>query len=160
MNATPPTETIGVISDTHGLLRPEVATRLQGVSRILHAGDVGQQDVFDQLNAIAPTIAVRGNVDRGGWAEELPWHESVEVGEHLVYLTHIREEIDLDPAAADIKVVIYGHTHAPMIEQKGTVLWFNPGSVGPTRFSLPVSMGYLHLYADGSIEPELIELES
>ena len=157
--STFPEETIGVISDTHGLLRPEVIEHLQGVSRILHAGDVGEQEVLDQLRAIAPVIAVRGNVDRRGWAEELPWHEAVEVGEQLVYLTHIREEIDLDPVAADIKVVIFGHTHAPLIETKGGVIWFNPGSVGPRRFSLPVSMGYLHLKPDGSLSTELIELD-
>lgn len=152
-------ETIAVISDTHGLMRPELRTHLQGISRILHAGDVGRPEVLDELRLFAPVTAVRGNVDHGGWAEELPWHESVEVGEHLVYLTHIRAEIDLDPEAADVKLVIFGHTHAPVIEQKGTVTWFNPGSVGPRRFSLPVSMGYLHLHADGSLEPELIELE-
>ena len=151
-------ETIGVISDTHGLLRLEAVHRLQGVSLILHAGDVGQPEVLDELREIAPVIAVRGNVDRGGWAVELPWHESVEVGDNLVYLTHIREEIDLLPEAAGIQVVIFGHTHSPLIEQTENVLWFNPGSIGPRRFSLPISMGYLHLKQDGSLEPELIEL--
>lgn len=152
-------ETAGVISDTHGLLRPEVIERLQGVSRILHAGDIGRQDVLDQLLAIAPVVAVRGNVDRGGWAAEIPWHDSVEIGEHLVYLTHIRDEIDLIPEAAGIEMVIFGHTHAPVIDRKQSVVWFNPGSVGPRRFSLPVSMGYLHLNSDGSLEPELIQLD-
>lgn len=152
-------ETIGVISDTHGLLRPEVCEKLQGVSRILHAGDIGRQEVLNRLREIAPVNAVRGNVDRGGWADEIPWHDSVELGEHLVYLTHIREEIDLNPAAAGIKMVIFGHSHAPLIEERGSVLWFNPGSIGPRRFSLPVSMGYLHLHRDGSLEPELLELD-
>lgn len=152
-------ETIGVISDSHGLLRPEVIERLEGVSRILHAGDIGRQDVLERLSAIAPVVAVRGNVDQGAWADEIPWHETVEIGQHLVYLTHIREEIDLNPQAAGIEAVVFGHTHAPAIEQKGSVIWFNPGSIGPRRFSLPVSMGYLHLNADGSLEPELIELD-
>lgn len=151
---------MGVISDSHGLLRPEVCEHLQGVSRILHAGDVGRRQVLDQLKAIAPVVAVRGNVDRGEWADDLPWHESLEVGEHLVYLTHIREEIDLDPQAAGIELVIFGHTHSPAIDRDGSVIWFNPGSIGPRRFSLPVSMGYLHLNSDGSLEPELIRLES
>jgi putative phosphoesterase len=104
-------------------------------------------------------VAVRGNVDQGGWANELRWHESVEIGEHLIYLTHIREEIDLNPEAAGIELVIFGHTHSPVIEQNGSVIWFNPGSIGPRRFSLPVSMGYLHLNSDGSLEPELIDLD-
>lgn len=152
-------ETIGVISDSHGLLRPEVSDRLQGAARILHAGDVGRQEVLDQLNEIAPVVAVRGNVDHGSWADELPWHESVAIGDHLVYLTHIREEIDLVPQAAGIGMVIFGHTHSPVIERHGSVSWFNPGSIGPRRFSLPVSMGFLHLNSDGSLEPELIELD-
>lgn len=153
-------ETIGVISDSHGLLRPEVSERLEGVSRILHAGDVGRPEVLDHLRAIAPVVAVRGNVDRGEWADKLPWHESVEIGEHLIYLTHIREEIDLDPRAAGLELVIFGHTHSPVIDREGSVTWFNPGSIGPRRFSLPVSMGYLHLNSDGSLVPELIRLES
>lgn len=152
-------ETIGVISDSHGLLRPEVAEHLRGVSQILHAGDVGRREVLDQLRDIAPVVAVRGNVDRGRWADGLPWHESIEVGEHLIYLTHIREEIDLVPQAAGIEMVIFGHTHSPVIERNGGVVWFNPGSVGPRRFSLPVSMGYLHLNSDGSLTPEWIELD-
>lgn len=152
-------ETIGVISDSHGLLRPAVNERLRGVSRILHAGDIGRQDVLDRLSAIAPVVAVRGNVDHGVWAESIPRHETVEIGEHLVYLTHIREAIDLTPEAAGIEMVIFGHTHSPVIDQQGSVTWFNPGSIGPRRFSLPVSMGYLHLNSDGSLEPELIVLD-
>lgn len=152
-------ETVGVISDTHGLLRPEVIKRLHGVSRIFHAGDIGEPEILDELRAIAPVTAVCGNWDRHLWRDKLPLHEAIQVGEHLVYLTHIREEIDLDPEAARISMVIYGHTHSPLIEQRGDVTWFNPGSVGPRRFSLPISMGLLHLETDGTLRPELIELD-
>ena len=151
-------ETIGVISDTHGLLRPEVLEKLRGVSRILHAGDVGKPEILEQLAAIAPVTAVRGNVDHDPRLMDLPLHEAVEIGGNLVYLTHIREEIDLDPEAAEISCVIFGHTHSSLIETKGNVTWFNPGSIGPKRFQLPVSMGLLKVQEDGSLEPELIDL--
>ena len=157
MNQQAP-RTIGVISDTHGLLRPEALDRLQGVSEILHAGDVGDPQILDQLQEIAPVTAVRGNVDRGTWADELPESESLEIGEHLVHIRHIREEIDLDPVAAQMSCVIFGHTHAPLLEEKQGVVWFNPGSIGPRRFSLPITMGLLHLKENGELEPELIEL--
>lgn len=152
------TETIGIISDTHGLLRPEALEYLRGVSRILHAGDVGKPEILEQLATIAPVTAVRGNVDYQGTLLELPLHEAVQVGEQLIYVTHIREEIDLDPEAAGISMVIFGHTHSPLIETKGKVTWFNPGSIGPKRFQLPVSMGLLKVQEDGSLEPELIDL--
>lgn len=152
-------ETIGVISDTHGLLRPEVLEKLRGVSRILHAGDVGKPEILEQLAAIAPVTAVRGNVDHDPRLMDLPLHEAVEIGSNLVYLTHIREEIDLDPEAAEISCVIFGHTHSPLIERKRNVTWFNPGSIGPKRFQLPVSMGLLKVQEDGSLEPELIDLD-
>jgi len=153
------TETLGVISDTHGLLRPEAVQKLQGVSRILHAGDVGDLSVLKQLRDIADVITVRGNVDHNPGVADLPLHEAVEVGDHLIYLTHIREQIDLDPEAAEMSMVIFGHTHSPLIEQTNGVTWFNPGSIGPRRFRLPVSMGYLHLEEDGSLRAELIELD-
>lgn len=153
------TETIGIISDTHGLLRPEVIEKLQGVSRILHAGDVGDPVILAQLTNIAPLTVVRGNVDYSGSLANLPLHEAVEVGEHLIYITHIQEEIDLDPETSEMSMVIFGHTHSPVIEQRGSVTWFNPGSVGPRRFNLPVSMGFLHLQEDGTLRPELLELD-
>jgi putative phosphoesterase len=156
---TAKTEKIGIISDTHGLLRPEVIERLQGVSRILHAGDVGSPEILDRLTNIAPLTVVRGNVDYQGTLGDLPLHEAMEVGEHLVYITHIQEEIDLDPETAEMSMVIFGHTHSPVIEQRGSITWFNPGSVGPRRFSLPVSMGFLHLEEDGTLRPELVELD-
>lgn len=150
--------TIGVVSDTHGLLRDDAVAALQGVSQILHAGDVGDPEILDQLAEIAPVTAVRGNVDRGDWANELPEWETVEVGDHLIYLRHIREEIDLNPYEAGVSCVIFGHTHSPLREKKGSVIWFNPGSIGPRRFSLPISMGLLHIDQDGTLDAELIEL--
>jgi uncharacterized protein len=156
---TPIEATWGIVSDTHGLLRPQVLDRLFGVERILHAGDVGDPEILDRLSEVAPVSAVRGNVDRGGWANRLPVTESIEFGPHLLYLIHILDEIDLVPEAAQIHMVIYGHTHTPRIEEKRGVTYFNPGSLGPRRFSLPISMGLLHRHADGSLHPELIELE-
>lgn len=151
--------TWGVISDTHGLLRPEAFEHLEGVERILHAGDVGKLEVIERLNELAPVQAVRGNVDRGDWADVLPMTEAIEFGPHLLYLIHILDDIDLIPEAAEISMVIYGHTHVPKIDEKNGVTYFNPGSLGPRRFSLPVSMGRLHLLSDGSLRPELVELE-
>ncbi|HSG69194.1 MAG TPA: metallophosphoesterase family protein [Planctomycetaceae bacterium] len=151
--------TWGVISDTHGLLRSEAFEHLKEVERILHAGDVGNPEVIERLVELAPVQAVRGNVDRGGWANVLPMTEAIEFGPHLLYLIHILDDIDLIPEAAGISTVIYGHTHVPKIEEKQGVTYFNPGSLGPRRFSLPVSMGRLHLLSDGSLLPELIELE-
>ena len=147
-----------MISDTHGLLRPEVVARLEGSDLVIHAGDVGDPAILDRLRAIAPVVAVRGNVDRGGWAEALPMTEVVEAGEHLLYLLHIREELDLDPAAAGMSMVITGHTHKPLVETKKGVVYLNPGSVGPRRFSLPVSMARLTVQ-DSRLDHELLKLD-
>ena len=149
--------TIGLISDTHGMLRPEAGDALRGCDRILHAGDVGSPSVLDQLRALAPVTAVRGNVDIGGWAEALPTLEVVEVAGVTMCLIHDLDDLDLDPAAARLDAVISGHSHCPESRRSNGVLYVNPGSAGPRRFSLPVSVGRL-LITRGTVEAELIEL--
>ena len=151
-------KTWGVVSDTHGLMREEVFPHLEGVEHILHAGDVGDMKIIERLNQIAPVTAVRGNIDRRSAAAELPLIEHIEFDQHLISMVHIREDLDLIPEAAGIPLVVFGHTHQPLIQHKGPVCYFNPGSIGPRRFSLPISMGRLHLLADGTLLPELIEL--
>jgi uncharacterized protein len=144
---------IGVISDTHGLLRPEALQALEGVDRILHAGDVGSPDILSALARIAPVDAVRGNVDHGSWADALSLDRIVTLGGVRIYMTHIRE--DARPEDAD--VVIFGHSHQPLIETVGSTLWFNPGSAGPRRFRLPVTLGLLRI-EDGEAEAEIVDL--
>jgi uncharacterized protein len=134
---------IGLISDTHGLLRPEARFALQGSDMILHAGDVGSPDVLDGLRSIAPTIAVRGNVDREGWARKLPLTEVVNAGGILLYLLHDLSQLDLDPKAAGFSAVIYGHSHRADAEMRDGVLYLNPGSAGRRRFDLPVTVAEL-----------------
>jgi putative phosphoesterase len=148
---------VGVISDTHGLLRPEAVAALRGVKHILHAGDVGDAAILDQLGKIAPVTAIRGNVDRGGRCGRLPETELVELGGQSIYMLHDRMTLDLDPVAAGIGAVIYGHSHHPAIEWAKGVLYFNPGSAGPRRFSLPVSVGFLEI-SDSGIEPRLLTI--
>jgi uncharacterized protein len=148
---------VGVISDTHGLLRPEAVAALRSVEHILHAGDVGDPAILDQLAKIAPVTAIRGNVDRGGRWGTLPENELIELADWNIYMLHDRNELDLDPVAAGIAVVISGHSHQPAIEWKKGVLYFNPGSAGPRRFSLPVSLGFLEISAKG-IEPRLVTI--
>jgi hypothetical protein len=148
---------IGVISDTHGLLRPEAVKALHGVNQILHAGDVGDPVILDTLRSIAPITAIRGNVDTAGACARFPATELVELGGHSIYLLHNIAELDLDPASAGISVVISGHSHKPKILRHKDVLYFNPGSAGPRRFSLPISLGFLEI--DGAtITPRLLEL--
>jgi putative phosphoesterase len=149
--------TIGVISDTHGLLRPEAVEALRGVAHILHAGDVGAVEVLDELRKIAPVTAVRGNVDHGQWARELPLIEAVEFGGVSIYVLHILDELDLKPEAAGFEVVVYGHSHKPSSETKNGVLYFNPGSAGPRRFKLPVTVGRL-VIDDGKVRGEIVEI--
>lgn len=132
---------LGVISDTHGLLRPEAAAALRGSDLIVHAGDIGSPDVLRDLHEIAPVVAVRGNNDRGPWAEKIPLVETVEVGRALFYVLHDVNELDLDPRAAGFAAVIAGHSHQPRSEERDGVLYFNPGSAGPRRFRLPISIG-------------------
>lgn len=131
---------IGVIADTHGLLRPEAIQFLKGCHTILHAGDVGKESVLEQLKAIAPTHAVRGNVDRDPWARQLPERDVVEVGNRSFYLIHNLEDLDLDPSGG-FDAVIFGHSHIPGSYWKKGVIYFNPGGAGPRRFKLPISIG-------------------
>jgi hypothetical protein len=149
---------IGVISDTHGLLRPQAVAALQGSALIIHAGDVGRPEILDELRRIAPVIAVRGNVDRDAWADRLPMSEIVEHDGVRLYILHILEDLDLDPPTAGFQAVITGHTHRPKIETKDRVLYFNPGSAGPRRFDLPVSVGRLSI-ANGKLVGELVYLQ-
>lgn len=148
---------IGVISDTHGLLRPEALTALRGVDHILHAGDVGNPAIIDALSAIAPVTAIRGNIDSFGPCAQLPPTEFIELAGHNLYMLHDLAALDLDPSAAGISAVISGHSHKPAIEHRRGVLYFNPGSAGPRRFSLPISLGILEL-TGATITPRLIEL--
>ena len=140
---------IGVISDTHGLLRPEAEQRLAGVAHIIHAGDIGRPEVIDRLRRIAPVVAVRGNVDIGPWADNYPETETVKLGDHSIYVLHDVDDLRVDPAAGGISVVISGHSHRPLIETKGGVLYLNPGSAGPRRFNLPITLATLDLRASG-----------
>lgn len=149
--------TIGVISDTHGLLRPEALAALQGVDRILHAGDVGDPEILVALSKTAPVVAVRGNVDRARWARALRQTEMIEVGGMSIYMLHDLEQLDLKPEAAGIRAVVYGHSHQPKIEEKNGVLFFNPGSAGPRRFHKPISIGKLTIEA-GIVRAEVIDL--
>ena len=149
---------VGVISDTHGLLRAEAIEVLRCVDRILHAGDVGAPEVLEALARIAPVTAIRGNVDIEPWARGLPETEVVELGGATIYMLHDLGRIDLKPEAAGIDVVVYGHSHQPKMEGKNGVLYFNPGSAGPRRFTLPVSVGRLRI-EKGKIKGELEELE-
>jgi uncharacterized protein len=138
---------IGLISDTHGLLRPEALQALDGVERIIHAGDVGGPEVIEKLRGIAPVDAVRGNNDKGPWAAELPLWLALEFEGVGIHIVHDINEMDIDPSAAGFRVVIAGHSHKPQITQREDVLFVNPGSAGPRRFSLPVTVGYLTIDA-------------
>lgn len=138
-------EIIGLISDTHGLLRPEAIAAFKGAGLILHAGDIGGAEILQGLGGIAPVIAVRGNNDRGAWAGRLPETRIVEVKGRRFYLLHDLKALDLDPAVAGFAGVISGHSHRPLIEKRGGVLFFNPGSAGPRRFKLPVSVGFISI---------------
>ncbi|MGA9967018.1 MAG: metallophosphoesterase family protein [Terriglobales bacterium] len=149
---------IGVISDTHGLLRPEALAALQGSNYIIHAGDVGDPQILDKLSAIAPLTAVRGNVDHGAWAQKIPATNVLEIGKVSIYVLHSLQELDLKPEAAKFAAVVYGHSHVPQSEVKNGVLYFNPGSAGPRRFKLPVSVGRMTI-EDGRIDCKILLLE-
>ncbi len=155
---TEPAMKIGVISDTHGLLRPQVIDALKGCDFILHAGDVGDVDILRELRNVAPVFAVRGNVDRRGPESKLPETQVVQVGGLHFYILHEINKLDLNPAAAGFAAVVYGHSHSPLSETRGKVLYFNPGSCGPRRFSLPISMGFLRI-RDGKLKSELRTLK-
>ena len=148
---------IGVISDTHGLLRPEAVDALRGSDRIIHAGDVGAPAILDKLRDIAPMTAVRGNVDQGDWAGELPETDVLESGGILIYVLHDLQQLDLKPVGAGVAVVVSGHSHVPKQEMRDGVLYFNPGSAGPRRFKLPLSIGKL-IVEGGVVRGELLEL--
>lgn len=147
---------VGVISDTHGLLRNEVLARLSGVDLILHAGDVGDCGVLERLGGVAPTLAVRGNVDKGELAA-LPETLLHDVGGVWIYVLHDLTDLDLSPAAAGIRVVISGHSHVPKLDERGGVLYLNSGSCGRRRFKLPVSMAFLDV-RNGEVRAELVDL--
>jgi putative phosphoesterase len=150
---------VGVISDTHGLLRPEAVEALRGSVHILHAGDVGTPEILESLREIAPVTAVRGNVDHGAWASVLPQSEVIEVDGVSIYMLHILDELDLKPEAAGFNVVVYGHSHKPASESRGRVLYFNPGSAGPRRFKLPVTVGKL-IVGGGKVHGEIVTLRA
>lgn len=150
---------IGVISDTHGLLRPEALAALRGSERIIHAGDVDGAEILAALAAVAPVTVVRGNNDRGRWAEAIPTTAVVEADGVSIYIIHNIADIDLDPAARGCGVVVAGHSHKPLCETRGQVLYFNPGSAGPRRFRLPVSVGRLTIEA-GVVRGEILILDS
>ena len=150
---------IGVISDTHGLLRPEAFEALRGSEHIIHAGDVGDPKIIETLAAIAPVTAVCGNIDQGTWASNLPKTEVLEVEGIAIYVLHILDELDLKPEAAGFRAVIYGHSHIAKEETRDGVLYFNPGSAGPRRFALPISVGRLTVQT-GRVVAEIIELQS
>lgn len=170
--------TIGVISDTHGQLRPEALEAMRGSDLILHAGDVGDPEILDALNEIAPTFAVYGNTDYGAIREALPHSQVVDLSAIdpnsadspveaegatglLAYVLHIKEEIDLDPGTAGMRMVVFGHTHEPFIRERDGVLWMNPGSAGPRRFRLPVTVGRVrisHSGGEASLEAEILDL--
>ena len=149
---------IGVISDTHGLLRAEAVDALRGSDQIIHAGDVGAPEILDRLRDIAPMTAVRGNVDKGAWArEELRDSEVLEIAGVSIYVLHDLQQLDLKPQAAGFTVVVSGHSHVPKQERRAGVLYFNPGSAGPRRFKLPVSIGKL-IVEGGVVRGELLQL--
>lgn len=149
---------IGVISDTHGLLRPQALAALEGSELILHAGDIGAPEVLSGLQAIAPVLAVRGNNDTDHWAEALPETRVVEVGGRRFYLLHDMKTLDVDPLAAGFDAVLSGHSHKPLAETRAGVLYLNPGSAGPRRFRLPITLARLRL-AEGRIDTELLHLD-
>jgi len=136
---------IGLISDTHGLMRPEALAALAGVAHIVHAGDIGSADVLSQLGKIAPVTAVRGNNDKDAWAKRIAETEVLEIEGRRLYVLHDLNELDLDPAAADFSVVVTGHSHKPAVITKDRVLFVNPGSAGPRRFKLPITVGTLEI---------------
>jgi putative phosphoesterase len=148
---------IGIISDTHGLLRPEALAALQGSDCIIHAGDIGDPDILPELESIAPITAIRGNVDREPWAKKIPATNVLEVEAVSIYILHDLAKLDLKPEAAGFAAVIYGHSHTPKQETKNGVLYFNPGSAGPKRFKLPVTVGRLVIQGH-SVRGEILQI--
>jgi putative phosphoesterase len=149
---------IGLISDTHGLLRPEALAFLRGSDLIIHGGDIGRADILERLASLAPVTAVRGNNDHGPWAEKVAETEVLQVGEILIFVLHNIAELDLDPVAAGFQVVVSGHSHKPSVEERDGVLYVNPGSSGPRRFKLPVAVAEL-VVVGRSVQARLVELD-
>ncbi|MFL6571203.1 MAG: metallophosphoesterase family protein [Burkholderiales bacterium] len=150
---------VGLLSDTHGLLRPEALEFLRGSDVIVHAGDIGDPAVLDTLRTLAPVTAVRGNNDRDAWARAIAETQVLEAGGVVVYVLHDLAELDLDPAAAGFRIVVSGHSHQPRIEERGGVLYVNPGSCGPRRFKLPIAAGELQI-SGGSVSATLLEIQT
>lgn len=148
---------IGIISDTHGLLRPEAIEALEGADRILHGGDVGTPEVLAQLEQLAPVIAVRGNVDRGNFGDTLPITATLTLAQLKLHLLHIRQDLALDPLEQAIRLVIFGHSHKPLLEEKGGVVYLNPGAAGKRRFTLPITLAILEIH-DTSFTIEVLDL--
>jgi uncharacterized protein len=148
---------IGVISDTHGMLRPEAVDALRGSDYIIHAGDIGDSAILKKLAEIAPVTAIRGNIDRDPWARKISATDVLEVGGISIYILHNLNELDLKPEAGGFDVVVSGHTHAAKSEMKNRVLYFNPGSAGPRRFRLPVTVGRFRV-KDGKVSAEIVEI--
>jgi uncharacterized protein len=148
---------VGVISDTHGLLRPQALAALRGSDLIIHAGDVGRPEVLEPLRALAPLYVVRGNVDTGAWAHALPATATVDVGGHRIHVLHDIAEFAFDAPIANVAAVIYGHSHQPSIETRDGVFFLNPGSAGPRRFDLPISLARVRVTRAGLL-PELVTL--
>jgi uncharacterized protein len=149
---------VGLISDTHGLLRPEATAFLRGSDFIVHAGDIGDENILKELGALAPVTAVRGNNDKGPWAEAVSETEVLQVGEVFIYVLHNLAELDLDPVAAGFQVIVSGHSHQPSIEKRDGVLYVNPGSSGPRRFKLPIAVAELQVVGD-FVKAQVVELE-
>jgi hypothetical protein len=149
---------IGIISDTHGLLRPEALTPFMGAERIVHAGDIGSPAVLEKLQTMAPVLAVRGNNDKAPWSNELPETLLFEVRGHTIHVLHDVSQLDMSPKAAGVAVVISGHSHKPGIEEHEGVLFINPGSAGPRRFRLPIAVAKLYV-TDDSVNAEIVELK-
>ena len=148
---------IGVLSDTHGLLRPEVLPALSGVKHILHAGDIGSQQILDDLRSIAPVTAIRGNTDTHGPCALLPATEMIELAGRFFYLVHDIARLDINPSAAGVDCVIFGHSHKPSFEERQGLFYLNPGSCGPRRFNLPITLALLEIDAE-RITHRLIDL--
>ncbi len=157
-NGAPMERLIGVLSDTHGLLRPEVKEKLRGCELIVHAGDVGNQSVLDELQKIGTIVAVRGNVDRGPWADALREWELIEFHGRTILLIHNIAHLEWEPKSAKVDAVVYGHSHRASSQYTKGVLYLNPGSAGPKRFTLPITMAYIRV-TDGEMKPEIITVE-
>jgi uncharacterized protein len=150
---------VGLVSDTHGLLRPEARAFLVGCDYIIHGGDVGGAEILDELAAMAPLIAVKGNNDREPWAARLRETELIRVGNLFVYVIHNLEELDIDPEAAGVRVVVSGHSHKPMIDEREGIMYVNPGSCGPRRFKLPISVGEI-IVSGSAVNARIVELSA